>query len=95
MKTKNAVIILLCIILAAFALGAADAVSLVNPSVIDDAAAGSDRLVGVLITESIWICLTRTPIWTRISTSFSREKRSARQRRQSIRKIIRNARRQR
>ena len=50
MKTKNAVIILLCIILAAFALGAADAVSLVNPSVIDDAAAGSDRLVGVLIT---------------------------------------------
>ena len=49
MKTKNMIIIIACIVLTAFALGATGTISLVNAS--ESGSASSDKLIGVLITR--------------------------------------------
>ena len=49
MKTKNFIVIIACIVLAAFALGATGTISLVSAS--ESGEASSDKLIGVLITR--------------------------------------------
>ena len=49
MKTRNTIILFFCIILAAFALGAAGLINIIDESA--QAVSGSDRLIGVLITK--------------------------------------------
>ena len=49
MKTKNIIIIIACIVLTAFALGATGTISLVSAS--ETGSASSDKLIGVLITR--------------------------------------------
>ena len=49
MKNKNMIIIIACIVLTAFALGATGTISLVSAS--ETGSASSDKLIGVLITR--------------------------------------------
>lgn len=49
MKTKNSIIIIACIVLAAFALGATGTIHLVNASESEETS--SDKLIGVLVTR--------------------------------------------